>query len=397
MSEKPEKQLQAEVQEFGARTIVSHVDIDTLSPRRVKQMLQEAESGEIAAQAALFERMEEKDGELDAHLRTRKSGVSRLKFHIQPADDSPRAARAAELCSGVVADVPELRQAIFDLLDAIPKGFAVLEIDWQTGAQQWAVRRLIWRPQRWFTLAEDGQTLMLRDLEGGAVELNPLNFVIHRARARSGFCPRTSLLRSCVRAFVVRHFALKDWMSFAEVYGMPPRIGRLREGVPWDSEEARQLWQAVRSLGMDAAAVVREGNEIEVVETRAMGEGEIFERILDRASRELTLAILGQLLTSGGERGGSYALGEVHNQVRWDLLESDAAALEETLTSQLLRPLVRLNLGEGYPVPRWHFAVEKPQDLDALARTLKTLSEAGLKVPARWTTRLRGRGRRRER
>ena len=226
--------------------------------------------------------------------------------------------------------------------------------------------------------------MLLRDGGGEGVELNPLNFVIHRVKARSGFLARTSLLRSCVRAFIVRHFAWKDWMALAKVYGMPPRLGWLREGVPWDSQEARELWQAVRALGMDAAAVVREGNRIDVLDTRTVGDGGIFERILDRAGREMTLAVLGQLLTSGGEKGGSHALGTVHNQVRWDLIESDAAALGRTLNEQLLRPLVRLNLGGDYPVPRWHFDADKPEDLSSLATTVKTLSEAGLAIPADW-------------
>lgn len=387
MAVTPNTETIAEPSAFGARTVVGHVDIDTLTPRRIKRMLLAAESGDLAAQAELFERMEEKDGELDAHLRTRKAGVGRLRSEVQPAPHlrgSPRAQEAAELCRELVAGIPNLPEAIFDLLDAIPKGFSVLEIDWQTGARRWSPHRLTWRPQRWFKAADDGQTLLLRDDDGRGIELNPLNFIIHRVRARSGFCARTGLLRSCVRAFVVRHFAWKDWMAFAEVYGMPPRIGWLREEVPWDSEEARELWRAVQALGMDAAAVVREGNRIEVLDSRSAGEGAVFERILDRAGRELTLAILGQLLTSGGEEGGSYALGQVHNQVRWDLIEADALALAGTLTEQLLRPIVLLNLGGDHPVPRWHFDVEKPEDLSQLATTVKTLTEAGLPIPLEW-------------
>jgi phage gp29-like protein len=288
------------------------------------------------------------------------------------------------LCREMVGQTPGVAQAIFDLLDAIPKGFSVLEIDWQTDADHWRPARLLWRPQRWFQVADDGETLLLREAGGEGIELNPLNFIVHRVRARSGFCARTGLLRSCVRAFVVRHFAWKDWMAFAEVYGMPPRIGWLREDVPWDSQEARQLWQAVRALGMDSAAVMREGNRIEVLDTRSGGEGRMFERILDRAGREMTLAVLGQLLTSGGEKGGSYALGQVHNQVRWDLIESDALALGRTLTERLLRPLVRLNLGQKAPVPSWTFHADKPEDLSELARTVQTLSQAGLPIPLEW-------------
>ncbi len=380
----PDTQTLAEPSRFGARTVVGHLDVETLSPRRIKRMLLAAETGDLAAQSELFERMEEKDGELDAYLRTRKAGVTRLRWEIQPGDESSDGREAAEFCRRAAADLPDLPQALFDLLDAIPKGFSALEIDWATGADRWHPRGLLWRPQRWFQIGPDGRELLLRNDEGRGVELNPLNFLIHRVRARSGFSARTSLLRSCVRAFIVRHFAWKDWMSFAEVYGMPPRLGWLREGVPWDSEEARELWRAVKALGMDAAAVVREGNRIEMLDTRSAGEGQIFERILERAGREMTLAVLGQLLTSGGEKGGSYALGHVHNQVRWDLIESDARALGRTLSEQLLRPIVRLNLGPDHPVPRWHFHADKPKDLGALADTVKTLSEAGLDIPVQW-------------
>jgi len=387
MNNLPDKGPIAEAQEFGPRTVVGHLEIETLTPRAIRRMLLAAESGELASQAALFEKMEEKDGELDAHVRTRKSGVSSLRWEIVPAADTEPARQAAEVCREVVAAIPDLKRALFDLMDAVPKGLSVLEIDWETGSRQWRPTALLWRPQRWFKLASDGETLLLRENDGGGRPLNPLNFIVHRVRARSGFSARTSLLRSCVRAFVVRHLSWKDWMSFAEVYGMPPRIGRLREGVPWDSDEARQLWRAVRALGMDAAAVVREGDQIEILDTRSAGEGEIFRRILAQAGRELALAILGQTLTSGGEEGGSYALGRVHNLVREDLVHSDARALEETLTAQLLRPIARLNLGPDAPAPQWHFVIEKPQDLAQLATTIKTLAEAGLSIPARWVYR----------
>jgi phage gp29-like protein len=363
MKTKPDPGPVAEPTPFGARSVAGHVDIDTLTPRHVKQMLLAAEGGDLSAQSELFERMEEKDGELDALLRTRKAGVARLRFDIQPADASDAARRAAGLCHHIVEQIPDLRQAVLDLLDAVPKGLSILEIQWQTDRTAWRPARLLYRPQRWFQPAEEPENptgLRLRTDDGQRVPLNPLNFVVHRVKARSGFCARTGLLRACVRAFVVRHFAWKDWMAFAELYGTPPRIGWLREEVPWDSDEARELWHAVRALGMDAAAVMREGNRIEVLDTRAVGEGTVFERILDRAGRELKLAVLGQTLTSGGEEGGSYALGQVHNQVRWDLIEADALALGHTLSEQLLGPVVRLNLGPDYPVPKWQFDADRP-------------------------------------
>ena len=62
MNQRPDTWPVAEPEQFGPRTVISHVDVDTLSPRQIRRMLLEAETGELASQAALFEKMEEKDG-----------------------------------------------------------------------------------------------------------------------------------------------------------------------------------------------------------------------------------------------------------------------------------------------------------------------------------------------
>ncbi len=306
--------------------------------------------------------------------------MAHAEWEIDPADESRLAMAAAEYAREIVATIPDVQDAIFDLLDAIGKGFSPVQIHWQTSKNDWQPVRLEYVPQRWFTVAEDGTTLLLRgEGYGDDVELNPTNWIVHRARGQSGYAWRQPLLRACVRAFIVRHFGWKDWMSFAEVYGMPARIGKLQDDVAWNSAEATQLKAAVRALGHDYAAVVRSSNEIELLQV-ANGEGQIYERILELADRELTLSILGQTLTSGGEGGGSYALGQVHNIVRMDLLEADAKALGETLTHQLLRPIVRLNLGESAPLPRWDFLVERPSDMLQESEILGNLVTAGVEI-----------------
>lgn len=380
---KPEPELQAEPTEsgFGGRRIPRETNVDALTPTNIRSLLLNAEGGDIAAQAELFELMEERDGELGAHLRTRKAGVAQADWTIEPADDTPGAEAVAEFCREVVEEIPDIHEVIFDLLDAVGKGFAVQEIEWQTGRTVWAPLRLIYRPQRWFTLAGDGRTLLIRgETSTETIEMNPLNFVVHRVRGQSGFEWRTGLLRACIRPFVVRFYSWKDWMAFAEVFGMPARVGKLREGAAWDGKEATQLYAAVRALGQDYAAVIQGGNEIEFLEVSSRGTSP-YQDIIEKAGRELTLAILGQTLTSGGEGGGSYALGKVHNQVRWDLIKTDAQSLERTFTEQLLRPIVRLNKGPTAPVPLWNFVVEEPEDLAQVATTIKTLIEAGLPIP----------------
>lgn len=374
----------AEPTAYGPRRVYSTLDVDSLTPDTIRSMLRAAESGDMSRQAELFERMEQRDGVLDSLLRTRKSGVLSYPWAVVPADETPQAARAAEFCHDVIAGIKDFEQCLFDMMDAVGKGASIMEIKWETSATQWTVCDLVWRPQWWFELAADGESFKLKSEHGQATAINPLNFLIVRMRARSGFQSRVSLLRSCIRGFIVRHYSWKDWLAFAEIYGMPMATGTLPEGTLWDSDEASEMWSMLQSLGADGRAMFRAGADFKVWPQSGQGTGEVFTNILDAGEREMTLAVLGQTLTSGGEKGGSYALGKVHNMVRFDLIQSDARKLGSAIKDQLFTPLVELNLGPTVPVPHFAIAVAEPEDLGQLATQIEVLSKSGLAIPAAW-------------
>jgi len=182
----------------------------------------------------------------------------------------------------------------------------------------------------------------------------------------------------CAWMYLFKNYALKDWVAFAEVYGMPLRLGKYQPGA--SPEDKAALLAAVRNLGSDAAGVISAATEIEFIEAASKGSGtlNIYEALASFCDAQMSKAILGQTLTSeaGGVKGqGSRALGEVHAEVRQDLVEADARALSRTITQQVLRPLVGFNFGWDAPVPTFRFIVERPEDLEATARTYKILSE----------------------
>ena len=293
----PVKDLVAVPTDWGARSLSSElVSAINLSPRSFKHYMAQAETGDISAQCALFEEMERRDAELDGHLRTRKMGVTSLGYDILPGDDSPAAEQIAVYAREVVAAIGGnpapgaplrgIRAAIFDLLDAVPKGFSVLEIDWETSGSEWRPARLLFRPQRWFTLGEDGgdgQTFYLKGAGVGEpdIPLPPMNFIIHTAQARSGFAWNWSLLRACAAPFVMRQYGVKDWLSFAEVYGMPARVGTLPSGVRFNTAEAREMFNMLKSFGVDMAMLKTAGSEVEILEVAVPLEEE-GEELLER-------------------------------------------------------------------------------------------------------------------
>ncbi|MEN6439783.1 MAG: DUF935 family protein [Syntrophobacter sp.] len=167
-------------------------------------------------------------------------------------------------------------------------------------------------------------------------------------------------------------------MGFAEVYGMPLRIGRYEPGATRADREA--LTRAVRMLGSDAAGIISKSTEIEFIEAQKGSSTNVYDGLASFCDAQMSKAILGQTLASepgNGKGAGSYALGRVHSEVRQDIVEADCRALAKTITRQVLRPLVGFNFGWDAPVPRFQFLCEPPEDMKAVAEVYKILSEIG--------------------
>ncbi|WP_277949776.1 phage portal protein family protein [Serratia marcescens] len=97
---------------------------------------------------------------------------------------------------------------------------------------------------------------------------------------------------------------------------------------------------------------------------------------------------LGATLTAQADgKTSTNALGNVHNEVRHDLMASDAVQLAGTLTRELLYPLLVLN-GYGDITPRrmcrFKFDTREPEDLTQTATAIDRLVRAGVPVTVDW-------------
>jgi len=182
-------------------------------------------------------------------------------------------------------------------------------------------------------------------------------------------------MRTAAWLYLFKHYTLKDWVAFAEVYGMPLRLGKYQPGASAEDREA--LLRAVRAIGHDAAGIISSSTEMEFVHASQRQGPDLYEALIALCNKELAQAILGQTLTSDVGAVGSFAAAKVHEEVRQDLIEADATALGETLTQQLVRPLTGFNLGWDVPAPTLAFVVDTPQDQEADAKVLVNLTQAG--------------------
>ena len=198
-----------------------------LTPVKLAEILREADAGDVLRQMELFEEMEEKDPHLFSQLQTRKNAVTGLDFEVIPFGDEPLDKEIADFIEEQLNGIESFEDVENDLLDAIGKGFAVSEILWGYDEGHVVVQDIKTRHQKrffWDTL-DDSFKVRTKDVPEGI--LLPANkFIVHRYKARSGHTSRAGILRVVAWMYLFKNYDLKDWVSFAEIYGLPLRLGK---------------------------------------------------------------------------------------------------------------------------------------------------------------------------
>ncbi|MBI5328864.1 MAG: DUF935 domain-containing protein [Deltaproteobacteria bacterium] len=354
-----------------------------LTPQKLANIFKAADGGDVYSQMELFEEMEEKDTHLFSILQTRKSAALGLDFEIEPYSDDKKDIEIKEFVEENINNLPAFEENLFDLLDAIGKGYSALEIMWDIKDGANIIKNLGWIHPRKFTWNNSMFPKLLTEKEINGIDLPPFKFIFHRHRTKSGHPTRQGILRVASWFYLFKNYAVKDWLAFAEVFGMPLRLGKYDTGATKEDKDA--LINAVRSLGSDAAGIISKSTEIEFIEAAKNSGRDVYDLLVSLCNAEMSKAVLGQTLTTQQGESGSYSLGQVHNDVRRDLLEADCEMLAKTIRQDLIRPLVGFNFGWDAPLPWFKFHYEQQADLQAEAGKIKTLTEAGVKtIPVRW-------------
>jgi phage gp29-like protein len=354
-----------------------------LSPDRLDAILRRANIGDLRAYLTLAEEMEERDPHYGSVLQTRKLAVMGLESQLtwsagQEAD--PRAAEILEACQTLVAR-PAFEDLQFGLLDAIAKGYSAVEMIWRTDLPRWEPRAYKWRDPRWFKWdRETGEELHL--VQMGAVDgvpLPPNKFAIWVATRKSGLPARAGLARLVAFSFVCKLYGLKDWMSYAEIFGIPVRLGRY-DGTA-SAADVDTLKRAVFNMGADAAAVLPKSMDIEFPDLgKATGGAELFHLLVTYLDQQISKAVLGQTGTTDMQKGGGLAQAKVLDEVRADLTKADARGIGAAITESVLTPYVAFNWGPDAPVPSFQPIVQENEDVTALSNALAQLVPLGLRV-----------------
>ncbi|MCH8273323.1 MAG: DUF935 family protein [Armatimonadetes bacterium] len=298
----------------------------------------------------------------------KKLGALAVPWHIEAADESSESRRRSAFIEYVLNEMNgSATGVLFDAMDAIAKGYAILEKVFVTDEREFPgmVRLYAVKPKDPALFGFDvDEFLNIKGLTlhvPGEKQRNlPISkFVVYAHSQRYGAPAGESDLRAAHRHWCIKRELIKQWSGHLEKFASPTVIGRFKRGLPQDAQAA--LLDALEKLQRQSAVVHPDDIDVSLLDGGREARSAYMDAI-DYHNREIARAILGQTLTTDDSRRvGSLALGKVHLQVlimQLAGLRRDLA--ERVMNEQIIRPLIDLNFGGGlYPT----FEFEEP-DLD---------------------------------
>lgn len=356
-----------------------------LTPQKLSTLLREADAGDVRRQAELFDQMEEKDAHLLGEAEKRRNAILDIEFEIIPATDDSKDIQTADFVRQYITDQSDWDDVLTALQDGVGKGFSALEITWDVSSGQAMPTGIDFLEQKRFLFRDSAgylrnYPLLLSDSDTMGAEIPAWKILFHRYGGKSGHAARSGIYRVCAWMYLFRNYALKDWVAFLEVFGMPLRLGKFDPGASKEDKDA--LITAIQSLGSDAAGIISKSTEIEFVEAvKSASTDNPYKALAEFCGKEISKALLGQTLTADVGDTGSYAAAKTHNEVRLDLAKADTRSVAATIRNQLIRPIVGFNFGWDALIPKYTAIWKEEEDLQAKSVWITNLLDRGVKMP----------------
>jgi phage gp29-like protein len=296
------------------------------------------------------------------------------------AEGDARADDAAELVRGAVNGLAFSR-AVGKFSQALLKGVAVIEVMWTARDAALVPALLQGRDPRRFAFRAvaggspvDGTAvelrLLTRDQAVDGIAVPARKFIVHRFGEQYENPWGLGLGHRLFWPVYFKRQGISFWMQGLDKFSQPTAVGKYPNGA--GQPEKDTLLAALAAVSREAGVIIPEGMAVELLEAKRSGTFDAYESLARYMDEDIAKAVLGETLSTQVGNSGSRALGEVHNEVRLEIVKADADRLAETINSTLVRWIVDLNLPDyaatGLPYPALWWDVSEPEDLAARAK-----------------------------
>ncbi|MDQ3276645.1 MAG: DUF935 domain-containing protein [Actinomycetota bacterium] len=332
-----------------------------LTPQRVVQIFQTAELGFPQQQCALFDDVIENDGHLRNLFEQRCQAVAGKPAGIQSGGPTTADRKAAVALARALESLPMI-ETWEHQLSFNRYGWGASEIDW--GVMPFEGRD--WVIPTWFAnvgaarfrIDKRDQLRLLTDtMSTDGEELVAGKWLI--TKRAGGRLARQGLMRTATWYAMFKRNTTGDWFIFAQKFGLPLVLASY-DHEETDDHSKTVAAEVVESIGDDGGAVIPNSIDVKIHSEGRDGDASgTHGGLISFCNRENSKLVNGSTLSNdnGDSGGASYALGDVHDAVRWESVLYDAGRVQEAFRNQVSLPFLRFNGMEGAAPPVLRFQV----------------------------------------
>jgi phage gp29-like protein len=331
----------------------------------------------------------ERDPHVAAIMQSSKLNVAGMRWdifaHVEPGAKkaTPRDEEIAQFVKHALLNIGHFPQHLFNLMDALGKGFAVSEIIWDITSEGVMIKDILNRPQRRFQFDSSDRSLRLRDIQNPyfGTPLPDRKFIVHRCSSTWDNPFGDAIDQSLYWMWLFKKTALKFWQQHLQVAASSVPI--VKHPASANKELKAEALEIAKMIRNGAYGRIPDNFEILWAEASNAGIGsEAYHTFIRMCNDEMSKAVGGQSLTteaSSSTGTGTYAQGKVHlaTQNARDIFRADGLA--STINATIVRWLVDFNVAGVTGYPQFKFDLEEPDNLLNEAQIIQTLASAGFK------------------
>jgi phage gp29-like protein len=372
----------------GARPLQNPAWIANYSPDIVARTLEAAETGDEHALAEYF-KLADKVVEREMHTAGVVNGlvlaIAGLPHKAIPrkGDKSLRARKLADEITGLMQPSSALRLAAPGLISqGLTHSIAVASVAYQRTATIWTPVDFIQKPSHFFTFDRaDGRTPLLRNAVAGqpASPIDPSEALVFTPRRNSAMQIKNGLAWILCWAYVIKSLVMADQTMYLQNVGHPLIFGTYKRNT--SPEDISLLQRAVSAINSSFRAVYRDDLTIDFKDFAKANGTDMFEKLIRYLDESISKVVWASTLTTDGGGGGTYALGKVHAEGKYDVIR--ALAQQWSAGIQVWADAyVEINYGPDAPKVQVIVDIEEAEDLVAGSQIVKNLSDAGVTLVA---------------
>ena len=338
-----------------------HEPFGSLDVTKIKQTLEEEDFAQM--QSLFFYMM--RDLEISSSIQTRKEALLGLEYQIT-SDNQAFVDWANKL---------DFSDLITQASSAIYYGVSLSNVAYEVIDGKWVPTFNLVSPR--FLNAKKGDKLkttiehLYIKQNGKKHFLNKLEqdrAVFHKHPIDIGEITDFSLASKLVWYFSLKHIALAHNLQYFDAVATPPLIAKT-------GGDAAEVVDTLYDIKSASVGVFGQDDIVEYLNVSSKAD---FLKFIEYVDSKITKTILGNTLSTGDGKTGSYSQSKVHENRLTEKLKFDAKLINKTISNYLSR-LEALNFANAKGV-KFTFTIKDKADIKELSETIKNLADGGYDV-----------------